>query len=179
MDKLTLSEQYDQIKAESQRIMTEGRMYDSETGKWEYFGRVGLFWYIDDTKIFEYRAFELNEEICKPANSTSNFITPNISHPMLWKLETQKKLGTDKSYTYYPRGRANYNVKKNVFELDMDSCIHNESLIMKLCSIFQLERRRVVTNDPSKTNRVSQNASNEGHYTCHLCRGNKKGGIHK
>lgn len=144
-------------------------MESKEIGKYKYFGCIGIFWYIDDKDIIEHVKFDLDNEMQKPINADSPFISPAVSHPMVW-VQTKVKLGSNKKYTYYPRGRANYNVKKNVFEIDMDACLHNNSKFMaELYNIFSLDKRKVIIVPPKDTNKNSPNYSNEGHYKYHLC----------
>ncbi|MDR2572715.1 MAG: hypothetical protein LBD23_20805 [Oscillospiraceae bacterium] len=102
-------------------------------------------------------------------NSTTQFITPNISHPMLWVSVRSKLNKTDKSYDFYPRGRVNYNVKRDVFEIDMDACLHTPEFINKLSHAYLLDRRKIEIIQPKQTNKNSPNYANEGHYSCHLC----------
>ena len=132
-------------------------------------GYIGIFWYIDDRDVVEYARFSLGDELAKPTNASSPFISPAISHPMMWD-ESKVKFGPDKEYTYYPRGRVNYNVTKRIFEIDMDSCLHhNVKFLADLYGIFQLDSQQVLIVPPKETNRHSANYGKEGHYRCHMC----------
>jgi hypothetical protein len=132
-------------------------------------GYIGIFWYIDDRDEIEHMKFPLKDEMTKPANANSPFITPEISHPMLWVV-SRLKLGIDKDYTYYPRGRVNYNINKGVFEIDMDVCLHNKyGFLRELYRVFQLENRNATIIAPMETNKHGGNSAKEGHYRCHLC----------
>ncbi|MDR1687233.1 MAG: hypothetical protein LBS21_01315 [Clostridiales bacterium] len=75
-----------------------------------------------------------------------------------------------KENRYYPRRRVNYNVSKDIFEIDMDACLHkNDSFMGKLYKEFRLDNRNTILIAGENTNKNSSNYLSEGHYRCHLC----------
>jgi hypothetical protein len=139
---------------------------------------VGLFWYIDDYMGYKGRVigriiferFDLEAEIDRAENTGSGFITPLISHSMIWASKVKEELGSDKDYTYYPRGRVNYNATKDIYELDMDSCLHgNTHFLCSLFYTFNLDEQKAKVIPANMTNTSNANYKTEGHYWCHNC----------
>jgi len=102
---------------------------------------IGLFWNVDDT--MEYRRFPLADELVKQKGS--NYIISPISHSQLWNDEIKAKCNSDKDYDYYSRGRVNYNAVKKIFEIDMDSCLHNDDLFLFVVrKVFKLNDKPTI-----------------------------------
>ena len=144
--------------------MDNNKKETPDTAKYEHFGYIGLFWYIDGEDIFIEEKFELSKEIQK----SSLFITAPVSHPMLWEKYKNQYGGV--KFTHYPRGRVNYQVPKDIFEIDADYCIQkNKSLVERIHETFLLDKGKTIIIPAGETNQNSLNYSNEGHYRCHLC----------
>jgi len=122
-------------------------------------GFIGVFWYIDDKDVFKYIKYELAEEILKTDNAGSNYITPLVSHPLLWD-NIKKEIVSNERFDYYPRGRVNYNIKRNLYEIDMDDCLNTDEYAGKIRELFVLDKQNAV---------IVPNNSKNGHYSCHLC----------
>ena len=120
---------------------------------------IGIFWFVDDKDVWICEKFDLKNEIHK-----SNFhITSPVSHPVVWP-KYQSSYGNVK-FNHYPRGRVNYQIPTNKFELDMDSCLNNQMAIDKLCRMFLLDKRTVIIINQNNTS-----SSSDDIYTCHNCR---------
>jgi hypothetical protein len=125
---------------------------------------IGIFWYIDDAGVIIYEKFPINSETLK----SNLFITSPVSHPIVW--EKHKKIFNGVPYTFYPRGRVNYQVPKDMFELDMDGCLHNNvKFFDELFRIYSLTKDKTIIIPPARTNVSNKNYENEGHYRCHNC----------
>jgi len=117
---------------------------------------IGLFWEIDDT--VQYERFPLAEEIKKQGEP--GYITHLISHSLLWAYEMKFKLNSDKDYDYYPRGRVNYNPVKKILEVDMDPCLHKDSLFKFALNLIFLKDEPAIFIPPKQ----------DGHYSCYKCK---------
>jgi len=127
---------------------------------------IGLFWYNDDLQKLISFKYPLDDEIQKATDGSSPYITANVSHTVMWVMELTEY---NKSWNYYPRGRVNFNRNFDCFELDMDACLHNQEIISKIKSEFNLSEGSVNIIPPNKTNNVTKTGRLEGHYTCHNC----------
>jgi hypothetical protein len=91
----------------------------------------------------EYRRFSLAEELVKQKGS--NYIISPISHSQLWNDEIKAKCKSDKGYDYYPRGRVSYNAVKKIFEIKMDSCLHNDDFFLFVVrKVFKLNDKPTI-----------------------------------
>jgi hypothetical protein len=129
-----------------------------------YSGYIGLFWYIDDEKKLISFKYSLADEIQKQGSS---HITATVAHNLLWVKELSEYKQT---WNFYPRGRVNFNRSRDCFELDMDSCLHNEEMISLILNDFQVDGNAVNIIPANKTNGVSKTGKQEGHYSCYNCR---------
>jgi hypothetical protein len=127
-------------------------------------GFIGIFWYITTEKKFIVEKFDLNDEIHK----SGLFLTSSISHTTEW--DKYKNYYSNVPFTHFPRGRVNYEVPKNKFQLDMDACLHDPTLIKQLCKIFLIDDKKVTIVPQAQTNKNSPNYGKEGTYTCHQCK---------
>jgi hypothetical protein len=118
---------------------------------------IGLFWYIDTENCFVYEKFDLQTELHK----SSPYITSPIAHTMLWEKYKRQYGGV--KYNHFPRGRVNYNLPKEIFELDMDECIQkNTPAIAELCDIFHIHEPRIRIISPSQTNKNNETMRGKG-----------------
>ena len=139
---------------------------------------IGIFWYIPLFERLLSVDFNLYEEMQKPINERTNFITAPTAHFLEWSLIINSfnedeyhdcEWVIDKEYNYFPRGRINYLLDIDTFEIDMDGCLHNKEILDFIIESYHLtgEKTRIVA--ITETNKNTQNKK-EGHYSCYQCR---------
>ena len=130
--------------------------YDYDKQREVYYGDLGLFWYIPDEDRFITKKYSLDAEVQK--DPKSNFVTAPAAHYLVWHTVNSKH-----SSNYYPRGRINYRLKDNLWEVGIDRCIP-ETAVAKLLEDFGLTRGEVVIVQANNHSGIAGD-----HYSCHQC----------
>ncbi len=112
--------------------------------------QVGIFWLIGHRLV-------INTVLLSEASEYANFKIFEGDHISIWaELEKRGEVPRDIDYEEHPRGRANFNMKTQQFNLFLDRCIlRKKNVVKKLMRLMHL---------PSDTA-----LSTDEHYRCFRC----------